>query len=117
MQYLGGFHKGESYFANLKQAGLVITPTNGPTIQALTAGQIKLALVQSSAAVGAKLDDPKLRVKYLNPQTLLPGAIGIDARSSQFVPLVGHGLPVVLSRYPPAVRMGIALPCTWRTTL
>jgi iron(III) transport system substrate-binding protein len=81
MQYLGGISQGESYFTKLKQAGLVINPTNGPTIQALTAGQIKLALVQSSAAVGAKLDDPKLAVRYLNPQTLLPGAIGIDAKA------------------------------------
>jgi iron(III) transport system substrate-binding protein len=85
MQYLGGISQGESYFTKLKQAGLVINPTNGPTIQALTAGQIKLALVQSSAAVGAKLDDPKLSVKYLNPQTLLPGAIGIDAKASPAV--------------------------------
>ncbi len=85
MQYLGGVAKGESFFSKLKANGLVINPTNGPTIQALTAGQIKLALVQSSAAVGAKLDDPKLAVKYLNPQTLLPGAIGIDAKASPAV--------------------------------
>jgi iron(III) transport system substrate-binding protein len=82
MQHLGGIKKGESFFTKLKANGLVINPTNGPTIQALTSGQIDLALVQSSAAVGAKLDDPKLRVKYLSPQTLLPGAIGIDAKMS-----------------------------------
>jgi len=37
--------------------GLIIHPTNGPTLQALTSGQIKLALVQSSAAIGAVLGD------------------------------------------------------------
>ena len=39
MQYLGGVAKGESYFSKLKANGLVINPTNGPTIQALTAGR------------------------------------------------------------------------------
>jgi len=85
MQYLGGVTKGEQFFTEMKKNGLVINPTNGPTIQALTSGQIKLALVQSSAAVGAKLDDPKLAVRYLSPQTLLPGAIGIDAKASPAV--------------------------------
>ena len=53
MNYLGGVSQGESYFTKLKQNGLVIHPTNGPTLQALTSGQIKLALVQSSAGIGA----------------------------------------------------------------
>ena len=49
MNYLGGVSAGESYFTKLKANGLVIHPTNGPTLQALTSGQINLALVQSSA--------------------------------------------------------------------
>ncbi|HTA03064.1 MAG TPA: extracellular solute-binding protein, partial [Streptosporangiaceae bacterium] len=49
MNYLGGVSKGESYYSQLKANGLIIHPTNGPTLQALTSGQIKLALVQSSA--------------------------------------------------------------------
>ena len=49
MNYLGGVSQGEAYFTKLKANGLVINPTNGPTLQALTSGQIKLALVQSSA--------------------------------------------------------------------
>ena len=49
MNYLGGMNNGESYFTKLKSNGLIIHPTNGPTLQALTSGQIKLALVQSSA--------------------------------------------------------------------
>jgi iron(III) transport system substrate-binding protein len=83
MNYLGGVNQGESYFSQLKANGLVIHPTNGPTLQALTSGQINLALVQSSAAIGAVLGAPKtLGITYLNPVTLLPSAIGIDAKAS-----------------------------------
>jgi iron(III) transport system substrate-binding protein len=84
MNYLGGVSQGESFFTKLKANGLVIHPTNGPTLQALTSGQIKLALVQSSAGIGAGFgpgSDPNLTVKYLNPVTLLPSAIGIDAKA------------------------------------
>jgi iron(III) transport system substrate-binding protein len=84
MNYLGGVSKGETFYTQLKANGLIIHPTNGPTLQALTSGQIKLALVQSSAGIGATFgpgSDPKLTVKYLNPVTLLPSAIGIDAKA------------------------------------
>ena len=81
MNYLGGVPAGEQYFTRLKANGLVINPTNGPTLQALTSGQIKVALVQSSAGVGAALGDKKLVVTYLNPVTMLPSCIGIDARA------------------------------------
>ncbi len=81
MNYLGGVPAGESFFTRLKANGLVIHPTNGPTLQALTSGQINLALVQSSAAIGAVLGDKNLGVEYLNPVTLLPSAIGIDAKA------------------------------------
>jgi iron(III) transport system substrate-binding protein len=84
MNYLGGVSKGEQFYTQLKANGLVIHPTNGPTLQALTSGQIKLALVQSSAGIGASFgpgSDPNLTVRYLNPVTLLPSAIGIDAKA------------------------------------
>jgi iron(III) transport system substrate-binding protein len=81
MNYLGGVNAGESFFSKLKANGLIIHPTNGPTLQALTSGQIKLALVQSSAGTGAALADKNLVVKYLTPATVLPGAIGIDAKA------------------------------------
>lgn len=82
MNSLGGVSQGEAYFTQLKNNGLVIHPTNGPTLQALTSGQIKLALVQSSAGIGAESTDPSLKVAYLNPVTLLPSAIGIDSKAS-----------------------------------
>jgi iron(III) transport system substrate-binding protein len=81
MNYLGGVSAGETYFSKLKSNGLVIHPTNGPTLQALTSGQINLALVQSSAAIGAALGAKNIGIAYLNPVTLLPSAIGIDARA------------------------------------
>jgi iron(III) transport system substrate-binding protein len=81
MNYLGGVSAGEKYFTQLKANGLVIHPTNGDTLQALGSGQIKLALVQSSAGIGAVLGAKNLTVKYLDPVTLLPSAIGIDAKA------------------------------------
>jgi iron(III) transport system substrate-binding protein len=81
MNYLGGVSQGEQYYTQLKANGLIIHPTNGPTLQALTSGEIKLALVQSSAGIGAALGDKNLTVKYLDPVTLLPSAIGIDAKA------------------------------------
>ena len=81
MNYLGSVNKGESYFTELKSNGLIIHPTNGPTLQALTSGQINLALVQSSAAIGAALGDKNIGISYLHPVTLLPSAIGIDAKA------------------------------------
>jgi iron(III) transport system substrate-binding protein len=81
MNYLGGVSAGEKYFTQLKANGLVVHPTNGVTLQALTTGQIKLALVQSTAAIGARIGDKNLAVTYLDPATLLPSAIGIDAKA------------------------------------
>jgi iron(III) transport system substrate-binding protein len=80
--YLGGTSAGESYFSKLKANGLLINPTNGPTLQALTSGRINLALVQSSAAIGATFTSKQIGVTYLNPVTMLPSAIGIDAKAS-----------------------------------
>jgi iron(III) transport system substrate-binding protein len=81
MNYLGGVSAGEKYFSTLKSNGLVINPTNGPTLQALTNGRINLALVQSSAAIGATFTDKNIGLEYLDPATLLPSQIGIDAKA------------------------------------
>jgi iron(III) transport system substrate-binding protein len=81
MNYLGGVSQGESYYTKLKANGLVIHPTNGPTLQALTSGQINLALVQSSAAIGAAIGAKNIGIEYLDPVTILPSAIGIDAKA------------------------------------
>lgn len=81
MNYLGGVSAGEKYYSQLKANGLIVHPTNGDTLQALGSGQIKLALVQSSAGIGAVVGGKNLAVKYLDPATILPSAIGIDAKA------------------------------------
>lgn len=83
MNYFGSVAKGKQFFLKLKKNGLVIHTTNGPTLAALASGQIKLALVQSSAAIGARHTDPNLRVKFLSPITMLPSNIGIDAKATK----------------------------------
>jgi iron(III) transport system substrate-binding protein len=83
MNYLGSVTKGKAFFEKLKANGLVIHTTNGPTLAALASGQIKLALVQSSAAIGAEHTDTTLKVKYLSPVTMLPSNIGIDSKMTK----------------------------------
>jgi len=83
MSYLGSITKGKQFFSKLKADGLVIHTTNGPTLSALAAGQIKLALVQSTAAIGSEHTDPTIKVKYLSPATMLPSNIGIDAKATK----------------------------------
>ena len=81
MNYLGGVAQGEKFFTELNNNGLVVNLTNGVTLAALEAGIIKLALVQSSAGIGASLKTPGIKVSFLNPVTALPSAIGIDAKA------------------------------------
>src|SRR3984957_1226174 len=80
MNYLGGVPAGEQLFSPPKGTGLGTPPPNGPTPQALTSGQINLALVQSSAAIGATFTDKNIGIEDLNPATPLPSALGIAAR-------------------------------------
>lgn len=72
---------GEKFFTKLKANGLVVNATNGPTVAAILAHQIKMAIIQSSAGYGKMLTgDPTLRVSYLKPATALAGGLGIDAK-------------------------------------
>ncbi len=80
-----GVAKGEQYFSRLKANGLNVYTTTGQTIHALTSGKIKLALVQSSAAVGAQQTIPNLAVAYLPSVTVLPSSIAVDAKASKQV--------------------------------
>jgi iron(III) transport system substrate-binding protein len=81
MNYLGGVSKGEQFYTNLNNHGLHVYLTNGDTLAALEAGIIKLALIQSSAGIGAGLKDPGIKVEFLPPVTTLPSAIGIDSKA------------------------------------
>ena len=78
---LGGISQGEGYFQALKSNGLLINQRNGPTLAALGSGQTQVAIVQSSAGVGAEFSDKNFAVEYPDPATLLPSAIGIDAKA------------------------------------
>ncbi|HVC39413.1 MAG TPA: extracellular solute-binding protein [Candidatus Dormibacteraeota bacterium] len=82
LQHAGSVSAGERYFEQLKANGLVIHDVNGDTLNALQSGQIKLAMIQSSAAIGAA-EDSSLKVAFLNPETLLPSVIGIDSKVSR----------------------------------
>jgi iron(III) transport system substrate-binding protein len=81
MNYLGGLSQGEQFYTNLNNNGLHVYLTNGDTLAALEAGIIKLALIQSSAGIGAGLKDSAIKVKFLPPVTTLPSAIGIDSKA------------------------------------
>lgn len=81
MNYLGGISQGEEYFKKLKSAGIHISETNGATLHLLETGQIQIGLIQSSAAIGAAAKVPGLKVAYLPKLTILPSAIGVDAKA------------------------------------
>jgi len=80
MQYLGGEDQGKAYFTKLKQNGLHVYTTNKVTLTALGGGEIKLALIQSSAALGALAKTPTLKLVFLPKVSLLPSNIGINAK-------------------------------------
>src|ERR1700733_7841529 len=82
MNYLGGVSAGEKYFTTLKSNGLIINPTNGPTLQALASGRINLALVQSAAAIGPRFPDENIGLQIRDPAPLLPPQLAMDAKAS-----------------------------------
>jgi iron(III) transport system substrate-binding protein len=82
MNDLGSVAAGEKFYEGLSNNGLQVNLTNGNTLEALEAGIIKLALIQSSAGIGAGLKTHgEIKVKFLDPVTALPSAIGIDAKA------------------------------------
>ena len=85
MNQLGGVSQGETYFTRLKANGVHIYQTNDVTLNALEAGTIKVALIQSSAGIGASLKAPNIKVAFVPKATVLPGAIGIDKKVSSTV--------------------------------
>ncbi len=85
MNQLGGVSQGERYFQKLKTNGLHVYQTNDVTLNALEAGTVKVALIQSSAGIGASLKTPNIKVAFAPKATVLPGAIGIDKKASPTV--------------------------------
>ncbi|MDE3064739.1 MAG: extracellular solute-binding protein, partial [Acidobacteriota bacterium] len=91
MSYLGGYKSGspahaeavgKAYLTSLYQNGLAVNATNGPTLAAMAAQQIRMAIIQTSACYAAALNGtlPTIKVKYLDASIALPGVIGIDAK-------------------------------------
>lgn len=80
MQQFGGEDQGKAYFSKLKANGLHVYTTNKVTLTGLGAGEIKLALIQSSAALGAMAKTPTLKIAFLPKVSILPSNIGIDAK-------------------------------------
>jgi iron(III) transport system substrate-binding protein len=81
MNQFGGEDQGKAYFSQLKTNGLQIFNTNPDSLHALTTGAIQVDLAQSSAAFAAIVKNPNLKVAFLNKVSMLPGAIGIDAKA------------------------------------
>ncbi len=80
--FLGGVSQGESFLTKLKANGLHVFQTNGDTLHALEGGQIRIALIQSSAGIGAGLKTPGIKTAFIAPSTPIPSVIGIDAKAS-----------------------------------
>lgn len=75
---LRGMSGGQHYFSALKANGLKVFPTNKPTLQALTTGQIKVAIAQDSAEIQALQQGAPIRIVYPSGGvTMLPGVLGI----------------------------------------
>jgi iron(III) transport system substrate-binding protein len=81
MNQLGGEAQGKAYFSQLKANGLQVFNTNPDSLHALTTGQIQIDLAQSSAAFSALSKNPTYKAAFLNKVSLLPSAIGIDAKA------------------------------------
>lgn len=72
----GGWPAGKSFIEALKQNGLHVFPKNDATLAALRNGTIKLAIVQSSAALHVADEvDRRLRVTFPRPAYVLPNVI------------------------------------------
>jgi iron(III) transport system substrate-binding protein len=81
MNQLGGEQQGKDYFTKLKANGLHIYNTNKVTLGALAAGDIKMALVQNSAAIAQSARTPDLKVVFLPKATVLPNVLAIQAKA------------------------------------
>ncbi len=79
MQHFG-MQGGERFFERLRANGLREFPRNSVTLRALQYGQIDVAVVQSSAALGLVQRQPGLRVVTADPGIELPSDIAIGAQ-------------------------------------
>ncbi len=85
MNQLGSEDAGKNYLLQLKKNGLVVNDKNGPTIHALEIGQIKMGLVQNTAALAEIIKFTAKpvagftpRIVYPGRPTLMPSSLAID---------------------------------------
>jgi iron(III) transport system substrate-binding protein len=126
-----GMRAGQAWFEALKANGLKVYPTNSVTLRALQYGQIDVAVVQSSAALGFAQREPQLRILTPDPMAELPSDIAIGAQvrgtelqqARRFVEFVlspagqramQHGDPSADSNYQPLIRGVAPLPALAR---
>jgi iron(III) transport system substrate-binding protein len=86
-QILAAVNAGESYYLKLKNNGLQVHPTNGPTLGAMESNPatLDMATIQSSACYGDINAQPTSywptgAVKYLDYSVALPSNLAIDAK-------------------------------------
>jgi len=72
---------GETFFSKLKTNGLVVNPTNGLRFAALSSGQIDIAFGTELCRGRRDLYRLQHQGEVLDPVTILPSAIGIDAKA------------------------------------
>ncbi len=80
--YFGGVPEGQKFFTALKANGLKVFRRNGDTLHALETGDIKIALIQSSAGIGAGTKAGDIKTAFIRPSTPIPSVIGIDGHVS-----------------------------------
>lgn len=129
-----GMQAGQAWFEHLKANGLKVYPTNSVTLRALQYGQIDVAVVQSSAALGFAQREAHLRVLTPAPVAELPSDIAIGAhvrgaerlQARRFVEFVlspagqramQQGDPSADSNYQPLLRGVAPLPALARLTV
>ena len=81
--FFGGVPEGQKFLLALKANGLKVYRRNGDTLHALETGEIRLALIQSTAGIGAGTKSPDIKTAFIRPTTPIPSVIGIDAQVSQ----------------------------------
>ena len=77
--FFGGVPEGQKFLMALKANGLKVYNKNPDTLHALQAGDIRLAMIQSSAGIGATTKSADIKVAFIRPTTPIPSVMGIDA--------------------------------------
>ena len=79
LQQGGGWPRGQAFVTALKENGLHVYAKNDNTLAALRAGDIRVAVTQSSAAWYLAAQDPSLRVVIPRPAFALPSVLAVAA--------------------------------------